>query len=73
MLVKLSLVHVVTVSSLNATDNTLMYEMPLIHVFGLWRPFLYRGFGQWHFVIGVLSRDRLGTWELKQTIDFALS
>ena len=38
-----------------------MYEMPLINVFGFWglgEHFLFWGFGQWHFVIGVLSRDR---------------
>ena len=43
-----------------------MYEMPLIYVFGvlglgLWGcgdHFLYCGFGQWHFVIGVLSQDQ---------------
>ena len=40
-----------------------MYEMPLIYVFGGWvlgwgEHILYWGFGQWHFVIGILSRDQ---------------
>ena len=38
-----------------------MYEMPLIYVFEVWvwgERFLFWGFGQWHFVIGILSRDR---------------
>ena len=41
-------------------------ELGQIYVFGVWglgfwgwgEHFLYWGFGQWHFVIGVLSRDR---------------
>ena len=41
----------ISISGLNATDKTPMYEMPLIYVFGGW------GIWQWHFVIGVLSRD----------------
>ena len=57
----------IKVSGLNATDKTSMYEMPLIYVFGvlglgLWgwgEDFLCWGFGQCHFVIGVLSRDCL--------------
>ena len=42
-----------------------MYEMPLIYVFGVLRlgywgeHFSHWGFGQWHFVIGVLYQDRL--------------
>ena len=48
----------------SATDKMPKYEMPLIYVFGGWdfwgwgKHFLYWGFGQWHFVIGVLSQDR---------------
>ena len=39
-----------------------MYEMPLIYVFWGWgEHFLYRGFKQWHFVIGVLSGDPAAT------------
>ena len=53
------------VSGLNATDKMPMHEMPLIYVFGVWglgfwgwgEHFRYWGFGCWHFVIGVLSRD----------------
>ena len=38
-----------------------MIEMPLIYGFGVLglggKHNLYWGFGQWHFLIGVLSRD----------------
>ena len=47
------------VSGLNATDKTPMYEMPLIFVCRGWgENFSHWGFGDRHFVIGVLSRDR---------------
>ena len=54
-----------TVSGLNATDKTPMYEMPLVYGFGGRgfgvEHFLYWGFGQWRFVIGILSRDHYDT------------
>ena len=54
-----------TVSGLYATDKTPMYVMPVIYAFGILgfgvrgEHFLYWGFRQWHFVIEVLSRDRV--------------
>ena len=49
----------VLVSGLNATDKTPIYEMPLITCFGfkVGASIFYLGFGQWHFVIGVLYWD----------------
>ena len=54
-----------TVTGVNDMHKTPMYEMPLIYVFEIRGCgfgfgaffFLYWGFGQWHFVIGVLSQD----------------
>ena len=51
------------VSGLNATDRMPMYEMPLSYVFRvleLGASIVCIGvFGQWHFGIGVLSRDHV--------------
>ena len=61
VVIRIPIVHFSRVSSLNAMDKTPMYEMPLIYVLGVWglgfwgEQFLYWGFGQWYFVIGVLS------------------
>ena len=49
------------VSSRNATEKTLIYEMPLIFVFGslsFGGSFFILGLGLWHFVDAFMSRDR---------------
>ena len=51
--------HVPTpVSGPNATHKTPVYGMPLTFAFGVWRAFLYWGFGWWNFGTGVLSWDQ---------------
>ena len=63
---KYSYMECLSVSGLNATVKTPMYEMPLTFVLGGWGlgfyywegAFLNWGFELWHFVIGVLSHDQ---------------